>query len=112
MDPMESQHEVLTVKEICDLLQVHQSTIYKMVRQGKIPSFRIGSDWRFRRDRIMRWMAERTVGDHQGEKSSALRARKSEHPSGLALWASTRRTPTLRRPVPRDVSAGALSQVT
>src|ERR1700694_4148023 len=57
MNPMESDHEVLRVKEICDLLQFHQSTIYKMIRQGKIPSFRIGSDWRFRRDRIMRWIA-------------------------------------------------------
>src|SRR5580658_1244989 len=65
MNPMESDHEVLTVKEICDLLQVHQSTIYKMIRQGKIPTFRIGSDWRFRRDRIMRWMAERTMGAPQ-----------------------------------------------
>ena len=45
MNPMESDHEILTVREICDLLQVHQSTIYKMIRQGKIPTFRIGSDW-------------------------------------------------------------------
>jgi hypothetical protein len=32
-----------------------------MVRQGKIPSFRIGSDWRFRRDRIVRWMADQSM---------------------------------------------------
>jgi excisionase family DNA binding protein len=61
MNPMESDHEILTVREICDLLQVHQSTIYKMVRQGKIPCFRIGSDWRFRRDRIVRWMADQSM---------------------------------------------------
>ena len=58
---MESGHEILTMKDICDLLRVHPSTVYKMVRQGKIPSFRIGSDWRFRRDRIVRWMADQSM---------------------------------------------------
>jgi excisionase family DNA binding protein len=61
MNPMESRNEILTIKEICDLLQVHPTTIYKLVRKGKIPSFRIGTDWRFRRDLIMRWMAEEST---------------------------------------------------
>jgi excisionase family DNA binding protein len=66
MNPMEIDHEFLAVKEICDLLQVHPSTIYKLIQQDKIPSFRVGSDWRFRRDLIERWMAERSsVGVQQ-----------------------------------------------
>jgi excisionase family DNA binding protein len=58
---MATYYEVLTVKEICDLLQVHHSTVYKLVRQGKIPSFRVGTDWRFRKDVIKRWMAEQCM---------------------------------------------------
>ena len=54
--------EVLTMKEICDLLQVHKSTVYKLVRRGSIPGFRVGSDWRFRRDVIERWLSEKSVG--------------------------------------------------
>jgi excisionase family DNA binding protein len=65
MNPIESDHDILTMKDLCDLLQVHQSTVYKLVKKGKIPSFRIGSDWRFRRDLIERWMAEGTVEAHQ-----------------------------------------------
>ena len=61
MNPMESGNEILTIKEVCDLLQIHPTTVYKLIRKGKIPSFRIGSDWRFRRDRIMRWMAEEPI---------------------------------------------------
>lgn len=53
--------EVLTMKEICDLLQVNQSTVYKLVRRGSIPGFRVGSDWRFRRDLIERWMTEQSM---------------------------------------------------
>jgi excisionase family DNA binding protein len=65
---MAGDHEVLTVKEICDLLQVPPATVYKMVRQGKIPSFRIGSEWRFRKDAILRWMAEKSMHAQQVRK--------------------------------------------
>ena len=54
--------EILTVKEICEMLRVNQSTIYKMVRQGRIHAFRVGSDWRFRADEIVHWMVENTKG--------------------------------------------------
>jgi excisionase family DNA binding protein len=65
MKPMERDHEILTVKDLCDLLQIHQSTLYKLTKAGKIPTFRLGSDWGFRRSQIMRWIAEQTVGAHQ-----------------------------------------------
>jgi excisionase family DNA binding protein len=58
---MVADHELLTVKEVSQILQVHPTTLYKMVRAGKIPSFRIGSDWRFRKDLLERWIAEQTV---------------------------------------------------
>ena len=75
MNPMEIDHKVLTVKEICDLLQVHQSTVYKLVRQGKIPSFRVGSDWRFHRDVIVRWMVEKSTAARQVRKQPATEGR-------------------------------------
>jgi excisionase family DNA binding protein len=53
--------EVLTMKEICDLLQVHKSTIYNLARRGQIPGFRVGADWRFRKDVIERWMTGQTI---------------------------------------------------
>ena len=57
---MATAYEVLTLKELCDLLRVHPSTVYKLLREGKIPSFRIGSEWRFRRDVILQWMSEKS----------------------------------------------------
>ena len=58
---MPSDHELLTIKEIGDLLRLHPSTIYKLTKNRKIPCFRVGSDWRFQRDQIERWMAEQTM---------------------------------------------------
>jgi putative molybdopterin biosynthesis protein len=59
MNPAAANSEVLTVKEISDLLRLRPSTVYKMIRQGRIPCFRsdqIGNDWRFRKDVIERWI--------------------------------------------------------
>jgi excisionase family DNA binding protein len=77
---MVDDQDVLTVKEISDLLHVRPSTIYKLIRQGKIPAFRIGSDWRFRKDAIMRWMAENSM--HIRQVRAALDSRvngQSQH---------------------------------
>jgi excisionase family DNA binding protein len=65
---MADDQDILTVKEISDLLRVHPATVYKLVRQGKIPSFRIGTDWRFRKDAIMQWMTQRSMEIQQVRK--------------------------------------------
>ena len=65
--------DILTVKEICDLLQVHPSTVYKLIREGRIPSFRIGSEWRFRKDVIRRWMAEKSLNSSQSREATHIR---------------------------------------
>ena len=57
INPMALDDEILTVKEVSELLRVNQSTVYKLIRQGRMPAFRIGSDWRIRTDLIARWMA-------------------------------------------------------
>jgi excisionase family DNA binding protein len=50
---------VMTVKELSDYLRVHQSTVYKLLRRGEVPGFRIGTDWRFNAEVIDRWCMER-----------------------------------------------------
>ncbi len=53
--------EVLTAKEVCALLRIHRSTLYKLAREGRIPSFRIGTARRFHTELIERWMAEKSI---------------------------------------------------
>ena len=61
LNPRVRGYELLRVKEVCELLQVTQTTVYKLIKAGKIPAFKIGADWRFRKDLIVRWMAEQTT---------------------------------------------------
>jgi excisionase family DNA binding protein len=53
----------LTVAELSEYLQIHRTTIYRMLRQGKLPGFRIGSDWRFSLEAIERWQRDQTKID-------------------------------------------------
>ena len=61
MNPKAIDYEVLTLKEVSNLLRIHPSTVYRLIRQGKIPSFKIGIDWRFLKHRLVRWMAEQSI---------------------------------------------------
>jgi excisionase family DNA binding protein len=51
---------VMTVAEIAEYLKVQRSTICIWARKGKIPAFKIGTDWRFDRDAIDKWTTGRT----------------------------------------------------
>lgn len=46
------QTENMTVKEVADFLRVSRQTVYTMVREGKLPHFRIGNKVRFKRSEI------------------------------------------------------------
>jgi len=48
--------EVLTIQELAVYLKISKSTIYKLVREGKIPSQKVGRHWRFRKEAIDRWL--------------------------------------------------------
>jgi len=50
--------DVLTIGELSSYLKIPRSTLYKLVREGKIPSQKVGRHWRFRKKTIDRWLDE------------------------------------------------------
>jgi excisionase family DNA binding protein len=48
--------EMLTAKDIQDMLQVDRSTIYRMAENGRIPAVKVGKQWRFSSDAIDTWL--------------------------------------------------------
>ncbi len=50
--------DVLTIDELSAYLKIPKSSLYKLVRSGKIPSQKIGRHWRFRKETIDRWLDE------------------------------------------------------
>jgi excisionase family DNA binding protein len=58
---------VLTIEELAIYLKISKSTLYKLVREGKIPSQKVGRHWRFHKKSIDRWLAK------NGPASESLR---------------------------------------
>ncbi len=42
----------MDIKELAEYLKMNKMTVYKLARQGKIPAFKVASEWRFRKDLI------------------------------------------------------------
>ncbi len=53
--------DVLTIEELSFYLKISKSTLYKLVREGKVPSQKVGRHWRFRKEAIDRWLDETRV---------------------------------------------------
>jgi excisionase family DNA binding protein len=52
----ELQNDVMTIGELAIYLRISKSTLYKLVREGKIPSQKVGRHWRFRKVAIDKWL--------------------------------------------------------
>jgi excisionase family DNA binding protein len=48
-------NKIMTVREVSEYLRVHSTTVYRLLKKGKLPAFRVGSDWRFNVDAIDLW---------------------------------------------------------
>jgi excisionase family DNA binding protein len=49
----------MTVKDLAGYLRIHPSTIRRQLRGGRLPAFRVGSDWRFNVESIDRWCLDK-----------------------------------------------------
>ncbi|WOS62049.1 helix-turn-helix domain-containing protein [Sinorhizobium fredii] len=48
--------EILTIREVAELLKINEKTAYKLAAQDKLPGFRVGGAWRFKRSTIEAWI--------------------------------------------------------
>lgn len=52
-----AERDIMTVKEAAEYLGIKPSTLYKYIKQGVIPAFKIGSLWRFKKSALDRWIS-------------------------------------------------------
>jgi len=50
-----AEHPVMSVKDLAQYLKVTRATIYKLVRRGELPAFRLGGEWRFNLESVEKW---------------------------------------------------------
>jgi PTS system nitrogen regulatory IIA component len=56
----------MTVQEVADYLHVSTDLIYRLAQKGEIPASKVGGRWRFKKEKIDRWMeGQGTEADSQ-----------------------------------------------
>jgi len=62
------QEILLTTEQVARYLKVDKFTVYRLVTQGKIPAFKVGGQWRFKKNLIDAWLLEHS--NMSGRKSN------------------------------------------
>ena len=52
-----TRDEVMTAREVAELLRMPTSTVYELARRGVLPASRLGRTWRFLRPRLEQMLA-------------------------------------------------------
>ena len=59
--------DILTIREVADYLKINEKTAYRLAAEGKLPGFKVGGAWRFRKDEIERLTKSQTTHDEGGK---------------------------------------------
>jgi excisionase family DNA binding protein len=49
--------DIMTMKELAEYLKLNEKTAYRLTSDGKIPAFKVGGSWRFRKTEIDSWIS-------------------------------------------------------
>jgi excisionase family DNA binding protein len=50
--------EILTMKEVAEYLKLAEKTAYRLAAEGKLPGFKVGGSWRFKKEDVQKWIEE------------------------------------------------------
>ncbi|MGQ9457974.1 MAG: response regulator [Anaerolineae bacterium] len=59
--PFEDLDEIMTIEEVARYLNLHELTVRRLAREGEIPAFKIGRQWRIKRRILERWIEQETL---------------------------------------------------
>ena len=102
--------DLLTTRQVQELLQVDRTTIYRLVEAGQLPAIRVGKQWRFERAELDRWLQDQTVSPEAN--APARHVASSVQPAPVTASTATDRLaellPMVCSQVVQDVLADAL----
>jgi excisionase family DNA binding protein len=74
---MADSREVMNIRQASQYLGVSPDTLYKYVGEQKIPAFKLGNRWRFKKSRLDQWMEDKSSQVDVGTKRKAKAAGKA-----------------------------------
>src|SRR5580700_9334178 len=76
-EKMADSREVMNIRQASDYLGVSPDTLYKYVGEEKIPAFKLGNRWRFKKSRLDQWMEEKSSQLEPGARQKAKAATRA-----------------------------------
>ena len=68
-EPILDLREVMNIRQASQYLGISPDTLYKYLSEGKLPAFKLGNRWRFKKTTLDRWMElQSEKGAGQGRK--------------------------------------------
>jgi len=61
MNSMADSREVMNIRQASQYLGVSPDTLYKYVGEQRIPAFKLGNRWRFKKSKLDQWMEEKSM---------------------------------------------------
>lgn len=52
-------NQIMTLKEVASYLKLAEKTAYKLAAEGKLPGFKVGGSWRFKREDVENWINQK-----------------------------------------------------
>jgi len=65
---MADSPEVMNIRQASQYLGVSPDTLYKYVYEEKIPAFKLGNRWKFKKSKLDQWMEEKSTMREKSEK--------------------------------------------
>jgi len=51
---------MLTISEVAEYLKLHELTVRRLAREGELPAFKVGRQWRIQREKLQEWIDARS----------------------------------------------------
>jgi len=50
--------QIMTASEVAKYLGVHQITVYRLIKETDMPTFKLKGQWRFKKDLLDEWIVK------------------------------------------------------
>jgi excisionase family DNA binding protein len=91
---MADSREVMNIRQASQYLGVSPDTLYKYVNEQKIPAFKLGNRWRFKKSKLDQWMEEKSSeSELKSRKAKAAGQAATKRRAHVWIWIEINRWP-------------------
>ena len=79
------EDDILTIEEVAKYLRVSERTVYDWAQKGEIPSGKIGTVWRFKKEDIEKWVNERLSSNTKSPQQQIIQVKNFLSPDRIVF---------------------------